>query len=806
MPVKEKIVQTFIEDEMKSSYLTYAMSVIVSRALPDVRDGLKPVHRRILFDMNELGLTSDKPFKKSARVVGDVLGKYHPHGDQAVYDALVRMAQDFSLRYPLVDGQGNFGSIDGDNPAAMRYTETRMFPLAELLLSDIEKNTIDYVPNFDDTLEEPSVLPAAFPNLLVNGSSGIAVGMATNIPPHNINETIDAIIAVIEKPDLTIKQIIKIIPGPDFPTGGLIIGRSGIHEAYRTGNGQIKVRSRVTIEKMKSGKEALIVNEIPYQVNKSRLLQNIAFHAKEKKLDGITDLRDESDKDGTRIVIELKRGINPKIIMNQLFKMTSLEVTYGINLLALDKVKPVVMNIKQIIQSYISHREEIVKRRTKFDLEKAENRAHILEGFLRALDVIDEIIKIIRSSQTPREAADRLISRYKFTRIQADAILDMRLSRLTGMEREKVKKEYDELKKLIARLKEILKSRKNILTQIVKELKEIQKKFGDDRRTTIIEEEKELNLEDLIIEEDVVVTISHNGFIKRTPITAFRHQARGGVGVTASSLKEDDFIEQMFVASTHDTILFISNQGIAHTIKVHEVINVGRNSKGQSIKLLLHLREDENIAAAVALTGSSREEYIIFLTRSGFIKKVLVSDFQNVRKTGIRAIVLKKDDSVIEAIATNGKQQLLIATAQGNALRLKESTVRPMGRTARGVTAIRLKSGDYVCGMTKVIEDLDLLVVTENGYGKRVGFDNFSPHGRGTKGQIYIKESLKTGKVIGILSIKKIDGFVIITNRGMIIKLKAKTVSKMGRTAGGVTLVNIKHPDSVAAVSRIVQD
>lgn len=806
MPVKEKVVKTFIEDEMKCSYLTYAMSVIVSRALPDVRDGLKPVHRRIIYDMNELGLTPDKPFKKSARIVGDVLGKYHPHGDQAVYDALVRMAQDFSLRYPLVNGQGNFGSTDGDLPAAMRYTEVRMQRLAEALIADIDKNTVDFVTNFDDTLNEPSVLPSVYPNLLANGSSGIAVGMATNIPPHNLVEVINAVISVIQKPDISISQIIQIMPGPDFPTGGLIIGKSGIRQAYKTGNGQIKLRARVSIESMKGGRDSLVVNEIPYQINKSRLIQNIAIHAKAKKLDGITDLRDESDRDGTRIVVELKRGVNPRVIMNQLFKMTSLEVTFGINLLALDNMKPVVMNIKQMIQCYISHREEIVKRRTKYELEKAENRAHILEGYLKALDHIDEIIKIIRSSNTPKDAAERLMERFAFTKVQADAILDMRLARLTGLEREKVKKEYDDLIKRIAELKELLKTRKNILKQIVKELKDISRKFGDERRTTIIEEEKEVDLKDLIIEEDVVVTITHNGFIKRTPISAFKHQARGGVGVTSSSLKEDDFIEQMFVASTHDTILFISNRGKAYSVKVHEIMNVGKNSKGQSIQLLLHLREDEYIATYAALRGSSKEEFILLLTKSGFIKKANVSDFQNVRKTGIIAITLGKDDRVIEAVVTDGNKEILIATAMGNALRLKESSVRSMGRAARGVTAIRMKEGDYVCGIIKVAENAEMLVVTENGYGKRVSFDKFSPHNRGTKGQIYIKENKKTGKAVGVLSISKKDGFVIITARGMIIKLKAKAVSVMGKNAVGVRLVNIKKLDDVVAVSRIVQD
>ncbi|MFW6139386.1 MAG: DNA gyrase subunit A [Spirochaetota bacterium] len=806
MSTKEKIIQAFIEDEMKNSYLTYAMSVIVRRALPDARDGLKPVHRRILYGMNELGLTHDRPYKKSARVVGDVLGKYHPHGDQAVYAALVRMAQDFSMRYPLVQGQGNFGSIDGDDAAAMRYTEARMMPLAELMLADIEKNTVDFEPNFDDTMKEPSVLPGAFPNLLVNGSAGIAVGMATSIPPHNLGEAINAVTAVIDDPSTSVEKLIGIMPGPDFPTGGLIIGDSGIKEAYEKGNGQIRLRARVSIERMKNGKDVLIVNEIPYQVNKSRLIQDIADQVKNRKIDGITDLRDESDRDGIRIVMEVKRGLNPRVVMNQLFKMTSLEITYGINMLALDKLKPRVMNIKQVIEKYVAHREEIVRRRTKHDLEKAEQRAHILEGFLKALDNIDEIIGIIRASRTPKEASGKLIERFSFTRVQADAILEMRLSRLTGLEREKVKKEYEEVKKLIAELKEIIKSRKNIRKQVVKEIKEVAKKFGDERRTEIISEEDKVDLKDLIVEEDVVVTISHNGFIKRTPITAFRHQARGGTGVTTSSLREDDFIEQMFVASTHDTMLFISNRGIAYSVKVYEVINAGKNSKGQSIKLLLSLREDEYINSFVALRGNEKEEYILFVTKNGYVKKVSIDEFQNIRKTGIIAVRLDGNDSLISSLVTYGKDEILIATAQGYSLRLKESRIRPMGRNARGVAGIRLKEGDRVCGVTRVTDDNDLFMVTENGFGKRVKYSNFTPHGRGTKGQRYTQLNKKTGNVAGVMSITKNDEFVIITARGMIIKLKAKSVSTMGKSAAGVKVVNVKAPDSVAAVARVVQD
>jgi len=804
--IDEKIVETFIEDEMKTSYLTYAMSVIVSRALPDVRDGLKPVHRRILYDMHELDLTPGGAYKKSARVVGDVLGKYHPHGDQSVYNALVRMAQDFSMRKILIDGQGNFGSIDGDNPAAMRYTEVKLHPMAMAILADIEKNTIDFTPNFDESLKEPGVLPCAFPNLLVNGSSGIAVGMATNIPPHNLTEAIGAVVAYIENPGISIENIMKIIPGPDFPTGGVIIGKEGIEKAYNTGSGQIKVRAKVSIESIKGGKEALVVNEIPYQVNKTRLIQDIASHIKGKKVDGITDLRDESDRDGTRIVIELKRGINAHVVMNQLFKITALESTFGINLLALDGMSPRVMNIKEIIGRYVDHREEVVRRRTKFELDKAEKRAHILEGFLKALDRIDEIIQIIRSSSTPREAGSRMMETFGFSKAQADAILDMRLARLTGLEREKLQKEYAELKELIASLRELLKSKKNIMALIVKELKDIVRKFGDKRRTEIIEEVEELDIKDLIIEEDVVVTISHNGFIKRTPITAFRHQGRGGKGVTTASLKESDFIEHMFVASTHDRMLFFSTKGTAYSLEVHEIMNAGKNAKGQSIKLLLQLEENEFIAAYASLSGKKEELFILFITEKGFVKKVRLDEFGKIRKTGIRAINLDDDDTLIDAIVTNGANELFIATELGNALRLRETTVRPMGRNARGVTGIRMRESDNVCAVRKIIKNEELLLVTEKGYGKRVAARNFTVHGRGTKGQIYFKLSDKTGRAVGVLSVAKGDAFVVITSRGMIIKMKVRSVSVMKRNAGGVRVVDLKETDTVAAIARILQD
>ncbi len=805
MQIREQIVETFIEDEMRNSYLTYAMSVIVSRALPDVRDGLKPVHRRILYDMNELGLSSDKPYRKSARVVGDVLGKYHPHGDQSVYNALVRMAQDFAMRNPLVDGQGNFGSIDGDNPAAMRYTEVRLQQMAELLIADIDKGTVDFAPNFDDSLQEPTVLPAAFPNLLVNGASGIAVGMATSIPPHNLVETIDAAVTVIEKPEISIKELMKKLPGPDFPTGGIIMGRSGIEQAYHTGTGQIKVRAKVSIETLKGGKDALIVNEIPYQVNKTRLIQDIAAHVKGKKLEGITDLRDESDRDGIRIVIELKRGVSPHLVMNRLFKLTALESTFAFNMLALDELKPVVMNIKQLFEKYIAHREEIVERRTRFDLDKAKKRAHVLEGFLLALDHIDEVIKIIRASRTPKDAGERLMERFGFTKMQAEAVLDMRLSRLTGLEREKIEKEHAELLGLIGELEEILKSTENIRRQIVKELKEVSRRHGDPRRTEIVERSEEIDIKDLIVEEDVVVTLSHNGFLKRTPITAFKGQSRGGMGVNVSSLRESDFIERMFVASTHDTMLFITNRGKAYSLEVHEILNAGRGAKGQSIKLMLDLGAEEWIAASVALR-EQENPFVMFITRTGYIKKVPASDFQRIRKNGIIAVTLDGDDQVIDAVVTDGKSELLIATAWGKALRIRENTVRPMGRAARGVKGIRLGKGDYVCGMINILKDAELLVVSEKGFGKRVGFDNFSVHGRGTTGQIYMRISGRTGRVVGMLSVTRRDEFVVITERGMIIKMKVKAVSLLGRNAGGVKLVNLKEDDTVAGLARIVQE
>jgi DNA gyrase subunit A len=737
--------------------------------------------------------------------VGDVLGKYHPHGDQSVYNALVRMAQDFAMRVPLVDGQGNFGSIDGDNPAAMRYTEVRLQRMAELLLADIEKETVDFVPNFDDSLQEPSVLPAAFPNLLVNGASGIAMGMATSIPPHNLGETIDAVIAVIEKPDISIAELMKKLPGPDFPTGGIIMGRSGIREAYHTGTGQIKVRARVAIETLKGGKDALIVNEIPYLVNKTRLIQDIAAHVKGKKIEGITELRDESDRDGIRIVLELKRGVSPHLVMNRLFKLTALESTFGFNMLALDDLKPVVMNVKQLIEKYSAHREEIVQRRTRFDLDKARKRAHVLEGFLLALDNIDEVIRIIRASRTPKEAGERLMERFGFTKMQAEAILDMRLSRLTGLEREKIEKEHKELLELIEELEDILKSKENILRQVVKELKEISRRHGDPRRTEIVEHSEEIDIKDLIVEEDVVVTLSHNGFIKRTPITAFKGQSRGGMGVNVSSLRESDFIERMFVASTHDTMLFITNRGKAYSLEVHEILNAGRGAKGQSIKLMLDMGEEERIAASVALK-EKENPFVVFITRTGYVKKVPSSEFQRIRKTGIIAVTLDADDQVVDAVVTDGNSELLITTAWGKALRIGENTVRTMGRTARGVKGIRLGKGDYVCGMIRILKDAELLVVSEKGYGKRVGLDNFTVHGRGTSGQIYMRISGRTGKVMGVLSVTRRDEFVVITERGMIIKLKVKAVSLLGRNAGGVKLVNLREDDAVAGVARIVQE
>ncbi len=725
--VKSRTIPLPIEEEVRTSYLNYAMSVIVSRALPDVRDGLKPVHRRILFGMNEMGLHADRPYKKCARITGDVLGKYHPHGDMAIYDSLVRLAQDFNMRYPVVDGQGNFGSIDGDPPAAVRYTEARMNRIAEEMLRDINKDTVDFGPTYDGSQTEPLVLPAAFPFLLANGSSGIAVGMATNIPPQNLREICGAIVKLIDSPAASDEEVMKLVRGPDFPTGGIILGRKGIRDAYLTGRGKIIVRAKVTVESSSQGKDSIIVTEIPYQVNKSALIVRIADLVKEKKIDGIVDLNDESDRHGMRIVIDLRRGISPKVILNQLFAHTQLQAAFGVNTLALVKGLPKTLSLKQMLEYFIAHRQEVVTRRTRFDLAKAEERAHILEGLKIALENIDEVIAIIKKSQNTEAARLNLIARFTFSEKQAQAILDMRLQRLTSLEVQKVIDELAEVRALIDHLRELLSSEQKILGVVKEETQEISNKFGDDRRTEIIEEEAEqINIEDLITEEDMAILISNRGYIKRIPVTAYRRQGRGGKGSSSALLKEDDFIEQFFVASTHDYVLFITNQGKAYWVKVHEIPESSRQAKGQSIKVLLSLGSEEEITAIVSLRNFTDERFVLMATRQGVVKKVAISDFTNARTRGIVAIRLDKGDSLVTALLTSGKDEVVLVTRKGNALRFGEEAVRGMGRASHGVRGIRLSNKDELAGVAMVRAGEQMLLVSEFGYGKRTEYDNFS--------------------------------------------------------------------------------
>jgi DNA gyrase subunit A len=796
-----------IEEEVKTSYLNYAMSVIVSRALPDVRDGLKPVHRRILFGMNEMGLHADRPYKKCARITGDVLGKYHPHGDIAIYDSLVRLAQDFNMRYPVVDGQGNFGSIDGDPPAAVRYTEARMNWIAEAMLRDINKDTVDFGPNYDGSQTEPLVLPAAFPFLLANGSSGIAVGMATNIPPQNLREICAAIVKLIDAPEATDDDVMKLVRGPDFPTGGIILGRKGIRDAYLTGRGRVVVRAKVTVESSSQGKDSIIVTEIPYQVNKSALIVRIADLVKERKIDGIVDLNDESDRHGMRIVIDLRRGVSPKVILNQLFAHTQLQTAFGVNNLALVKGLPKTLSLKQMLQYFIEHRKEVVTRRTRFELAKAEERAHILEGLKIALENIDEVIAIIKKSENTEAARLNLMARFSFSERQAQAILDMRLQRLTSLEVQKIVDELAEVRALITYLRDLLSSEQKILGVVKTETEEISAKFGDDRRTEIIEEEaEEINIEDLIAEEDMVVLISNRGYIKRIPVTAYRRQGRGGKGSSSALLKEDDFIEQFFVASTHDYVLFITNQGKSYWVKVHEIPESSRQAKGQSIKVLLSLGSEEEITAVVSLRNFTDERFVLMATRQGVVKKVPISDFANAKTRGIVAIKLDQGDSLVTALLTSGKDEVVLVTRKGNALRFGEGAVRAMGRASHGVRGIRLSGKDELAGVAMVREGEQMLLVSEFGYGKRTEYDNFSPHGRGTGGQICYKATEKTGEVIGVLSVNDKDDLVCITSQGNTLKLRLAEVATLGKTAMGVRIVNITRPDVVVGVARVVKE
>ncbi|MCA2004515.1 MAG: DNA gyrase subunit A [Ignavibacterium sp.] len=803
----EKIVPVTLEEEMKSSYIDYAMSVIVARALPDVRDGLKPVHRRVLFGMHELGLAYNRPYKKSARIVGEVLGKYHPHGDSAVYDTMVRMVQDFSLRYPLVDGQGNFGSIDGDSPAAMRYTEARLARISEEMLRDLDKNTVDFGPNFDDSLQEPLVLPSYLPNLLVNGSSGIAVGMATNIPPHNLNEVIDGLVALIDNPKLTSADLMKYVKAPDFPTGGIIYGYEGVKEAYTTGRGRILLRAKANVETLKNDRENIVITEIPYQVNKSNLIEKIAELVREGKVDDISNIRDESDRDGLRIVIELKRDAQPTVVLNQLYKHTQMQVTFGVIMLALVHGVPKVLTLQEMMQHFLDHRMDVLIRRTKFELDAAEKRAHILEGYIIALDNIDEVIETIKKSRDVETAKNNLMKRFKLSEIQAKAILDMRLQRLTGLERKKIEDEYKETIKLIEKLRGILDSEKKRKQIIKEELIALKERYGDERRTDIIKDYKEFSLEDIIAEEDVVVTISHQGFIKRFPVSGYRKQARGGKGVTGVGTKEDDFIEHMFVASTHQYILFFTDKGRCYWLKVHEIPEGGRTARGRSIVNLLEKDKEENITAFVAVKEFRDDQYLIMVTEQGTVKKTVLSAYGNVRKGGINAINLVPGDKLIEVKMTDGNNDIVIGTRNGFAIRFHEKDVRDMGRTATGVRGIRLTKGDKVVGLLVIRHpQTSVLVVTEKGYGKRSDINDYRITKRGGKGVITVKTTDKVGKMIAMMEVVDKDELVIISTQGMVIRQSVKDIRVMGRNTQGVRVIRLNEGDTIADIARVISD
>ncbi len=807
MDKDKNIIEVNIEDEMKTSYLDYAMSVIVSRALPDVRDGLKPVHRRILYAMNELGLSPEKQYRKSARVVGDVLGKYHPHSDASVYDAMVRLAQDFNTRYPLVDGHGNFGSIDGDSPAAMRYTEVKMTKLATEMLRDINKETIDYRPNFDETLKEPVVLPSRFPNLLVNGSSGIAVGMATNIPPHNLKEVIDGLIMLIDDPDTDIDELMQVIKGPDFPTGAFIMGREGIKSAFKTGRGKLKLRAVAEIEEHSRGRNKIVVTELPYQVNKAKLIEKIAELVRDKKIEGISDLRDESDREGMRIVIELKRDANPNIVLNNLYKQTQLETTFGVIMLALVNEEPKILNLKQALVYYLDHQKEIIIRRTQFDLNKAEDRAHIVEGLRIALDNIDEIINIIRGSKEESIAKEKLMENFGLSERQAQAILDMRLRRLTGLEREKLEEEYESLIKEINRLKEILSNERLIYQVIKDELLEIKEKHGDRRRTRIMPSADEIDIEDMIEEEDVIITLTHFGYIKRVPEDMYKTQRRGGKGITGLTTREEDFVEDLFITSTHDTILFFTNKGKVYSLKAYEIPEGKRQARGTAIINLLNLTGDERVSAVIPIEKYDPESNLVLITKKGIIKKTKLERFKNIRKNGIIAISLREDDELIGVRKTNGKRELIVVTSNGMSIRFSEEDVREMGRNAMGVKAITLKDDDEVVAMDLIEEGKYLLVVSERGYGKRTSLEDYRLQNRGGVGLKTYNIKKKTGKLVSAKVIDENDEIIMISMAGIVIRLKTKDISVMGRNTQGVTLMKLRDEnDKVMAVAKYVEE
>jgi DNA gyrase subunit A len=808
MTMPSQILPVNIEDEMKESYLSYSMSVIIGRALPDVRDGLKPVHRRILYGMEEAGNQWNRPYKKSARIVGDVMGKYHPHGDAAIYDALVRMAQDFSMRYTLVDGQGNFGSIDGDPPAAMRYTEVRLDRIASEMLADLEKETVDFVPNYDGGEKEPLVLPAKIPNLLLNGSSGIAVGMSTNIPPHNLSELIDAIVAQAGNPGITLDELMKHLPGPDFPTGGFITGRAPIREAYETGRGIIRIRAKARIERQKKGdKEIIIVSEIPYQVNKVKLIERIAELVKDEKIKGISDIRDESDREGIRIVIEIKRGDNADVVLNQLYKHTQMDMSFGIIMLALVRNQPRVLSLKETITHFIEHRKEVVTRRTQYELGKAEERLHILEGLKIALDHLDEVIALIRKSASPLDAKDGLMQKLGLSDPQAQAILDMRLQRLTALERDKILEERKELINTVKRLKEILEHEHLILGIVTDELKEIKEKYGDERRTEILESSEEISIEDLIADEDMVVTITHDGYVKTTPLSIYRSQRRGGKGRTGITTKELDFVETLFIASKHNYVLFFTNLGRCYWIKVHEIPEAGPTARGKALVNLLSLSEGEKVAAVLPVREFKENQYIIMATKNGVVKKTKLMAYSNPRVGGIIALNIREDDELIEAKLTSGQDEILLTSYFGQAIRFEEDDVRDMGRTATGVIGIRLDEGDQVVSL-EVIENKEaqVLTVTEMGYGKRTLVDEYRITGRGGKGVITIKTTGKNGRVVGAFQVTNDTQIMIITTHGgKVIRMNASEISVYGRGTQGVRLIDLESDEKVAAVAKVVE-
>ena len=800
---EETIIQKNIEKEMQDAYIDYAMSVIVARALPDVRDGMKPVHRRILYTMHEDGITPDKPYRKCATTVGDVLGRYHPHGDASVYDALVRMAQTFSLRYPMVDGHGNFGSIDGDPPAAYRYTEARMSKISQLMLADIEKNTVDFMPNFDDRLQEPTVLPAKIPALLLNGSSGIAVGMATNIPPHNLTELIDGIVKIIDEDEVTDEQLMQIIKGPDFPTGATILGREEIKKAYTTGRGKITLRGEAEIEEISGGKRRIIVSSLPYQVNKAKLIEHIAELVKEKRIEGISAIRDESDREhDVRIVIELKRDANPQVVLNLLYKNTQIQDTFGIIMLALVDGEPKILTLRECLDNYIEHRRVVVLRRTKFELDKAEARAHILEGLRIAIDNIDEVIRIIRTSYD--DAKEKLMERFGLSEIQAQAILDMRLRTLQGLQREKIEEEYNELMKLIAYYKEILSSETLVYKIIKDELLEIKEKYGDERKTKIVAAEGEFEVEDLIKEEQPVIALTHFGYIKRMPIDTYKSQKRGGKGITGIATREEDFVKEIFTASTHDTILFFSNKGKMYKLRGYEIPEAGRTAKGTAIVNLLRLDSDEKISTIIPIQNFAEGKYLLFATRNGMIKKTALNEYVSGKKTGLLSITLKDDDELIDVRLTDGQDNVVLVTRKGIAITFTEKDVRPIGRVSQGVIGIKLDKEDYVIGMEPIVEGSKktLLAITENGFGKRTELDEYRVQTRAGRGVITYKVTPKTGEIVGIKIVDDTDDVMLITDTGTIIRINASEISILGRSTQGVTLMRTNE-GKVVSIEKI---